>query len=123
MEGSIDFKEIDESRKILGLGRAATLKEIKKAYKELVKKYHPDKSNSASDNNDPNDPGNCDERMKEINKAYEILMNYCINYRYPFTKPGKGTDDSYSEYMQGFNEDWMWGHGAKKVKKKAGKND
>lgn len=52
--------------KILGVQRSATQKEIKKAYKALSLKFHPDKN-----------PGNAEAREKyqEINDAYEALGN------------------------------------------------
>jgi DNA-binding Lrp family transcriptional regulator len=49
--------------KILGLPRSASPDEIKKKYRELAKKLHPDKSKGEK----------TDETMAEINKAYEIL--------------------------------------------------
>jgi molecular chaperone DnaJ len=49
--------------KILGIPRSATPEEIKKRYRELAKKLHPDKSKGEK----------ADETMAEINKAYEIL--------------------------------------------------
>jgi DnaJ-class molecular chaperone len=36
------FKEIDETRKLLQLDEYATLEEIKKSYRTLAYKYHPD---------------------------------------------------------------------------------
>ena len=50
---------------ILGLDSNATKADIKKAYRELTIKYHPDKSS------DPN----CKEKFQEIKTAYEILYN------------------------------------------------
>ena len=126
-QGIVDFKKIDESRKILGLGETATLKEIKKAYKELVKKFHPDKlgenreSKFGKNKFKKKEKQRYEDRMKEINMAYEILMDYCESYRYSFTR--KEVEDFYSKYMEGFQEDWMWGHGAKKYKKDERKND
>jgi hypothetical protein len=49
--------------KILGISQSATQEEIKKRYRELAKKLHPDKSKGEKTN----------EAMAEINKAYEIL--------------------------------------------------
>jgi len=52
--------------KILGVSENAPEAEIKKAYKELAKKYHPDKN--------PNNKKN-EERFKEISEAYSVLGN------------------------------------------------
>lgn len=51
---------------ILGIKHLASLDEIKAAYRELAKKFHPDKN-----------PGNveAEERFKEIQEAYAILSN------------------------------------------------
>ena len=53
---------------VLGISEGADEETIKKAYKELVKKYHPDKyvNNPLADL--------AAEKMKEINKAYDMLM-------------------------------------------------
>jgi len=53
---------------VLGLKPGATQEEIKTAYRELVKKYHPDRyqDNPLSDL--------AEEKMREINEAYETLM-------------------------------------------------
>ena len=48
--------------KLLGIARNANKDEIKKAYRELAHKYHPDKGGDA-------------ERFKEINEAYTVLSN------------------------------------------------
>ena len=39
---SLSFKKIDAARKLLGLSSEATLQEIKEAYREKVKNFHPD---------------------------------------------------------------------------------
>lgn len=51
--------------KILGVSRSASQAEIKKAYKNLVKEWHPDK------NKDPN----AEDMFIKISKSYEILSN------------------------------------------------
>ncbi len=50
---------------ILGLERTATTEGIKKAYRELARKYHPDVSKKA----------NAEEKFKEVCEAYETLKN------------------------------------------------
>jgi len=49
---------------ILGLGGGASSREIKRAYKKLARKWHPDLR--------PEDPA-CRTRIQEINEAYEVL--------------------------------------------------
>ena len=51
---------------VLGVSKSATPDELKKAYRQLVKKYHPDLN-----------PGDkeAEEKMKEVNEAYEILSD------------------------------------------------
>lgn len=50
---------------ILGVKRDATEKEIKRAYRQLARKHHPDVN-----------PGKrAEERFKEINEAYEVLSD------------------------------------------------
>ena len=48
-----NFNEIDEARRLLGLGEVATLKEIKSAYRRLAHRHHPaDKHGSATEENE-----------------------------------------------------------------------
>jgi molecular chaperone DnaJ len=48
---------------ILGVAKAATEDEIKKAYRKLAHQYHPDK------------PGGDEKKFKEINEAYQVLSD------------------------------------------------
>lgn len=78
----VNFNTVDSARKQLGLGEQATIKEIKNAYRELAREYHPDKN-----------PGDSfkEEEFKKIASSYRILYEYCRRYpksRYVF-KPGE----------------------------------
>src|SRR5579884_2022115 len=52
--------------KILGVGKGASDEEIKKAYRKLARKYHPDRN--AGDKQ-------AEERFKEISQAHDVLSD------------------------------------------------
>lgn len=54
---------------VIGVNQGASKEEIKKAYREQAKKYHPDQYN----NNPLKDLA--EEKMRELNEAYDYLMN------------------------------------------------
>ena len=53
--------------KVLGVSRSATDEEIKDAYRKLAKKYHPDQYTESPLKE------LADEKMKEINEAYDTI--------------------------------------------------
>ena len=57
---------IDDPYKILGVSRDASDDEIKRAYRHLAKKYHPDRN-----------PGDAEaaKKMQQVNAAYEQIKN------------------------------------------------
>ena len=65
-----------KAKSLLGLREKSSLKEIKHNYKNLMKKWHPDKH--------PEDPQKATQMSMQINEAYETVMEYCNNFEYPF---------------------------------------
>jgi DnaJ-class molecular chaperone len=65
-----------KAKTLLGLRQSASLKEVKNSYKNLMKKWHPDKH---SDN-----PQKATKMSMQINEAYETILEYCNNFEYPF---------------------------------------
>ena len=52
---------------VLGVQKGASEDEIKKAYKKLARKYHPDLNRD--------DPKAAEEKFKEVNEAYDVLKD------------------------------------------------
>ncbi|MGN7678422.1 MAG: molecular chaperone DnaJ [Anaplasma sp.] len=92
--GSNDYYET------LGVGRGASEEEIKKAYRKLVLKYHPDKN-----------PGNkeAEEKFKKISEAYEVLANpdkRAAYDRYGHSAFSGGGNTGGFDFSSGFSTDF-----------------
>ena len=76
--------------RVLGVSTSATEEEIKQAYRNLVKKYHPDKHRGTAFEKEAT------EKLKEINEAYDMLKNRERNGSYSRTG-AQGTGQAYSD--------------------------
>ncbi len=78
---------VQDHYKVLGVERKATADEIKKAYRKLARKYHPDKN--------PDD-AKAEERFKQISTAHDVLGDPDKRKEYdralanPFSNMGRG---------------------------------
>lgn len=95
-----NFEEIDEARKLLGLGETATLKEIRRAYRRMAFRHHPDRRGE--------EPGG-EEMMKKMNWAYKLLMDYCAHYKYSFIEEEVARTYPYDEYLRKYYYGWFQG--------------
>jgi curved DNA-binding protein len=79
----------------LGVDRNASADEIKKAYRKLALKYHPDRN-----------PGNkaAEDKFKDINEAYQVLGDTTKRQRYD------QLGDSYNQWQQtgGSSDSFNW---------------
>lgn len=85
--------EFKDYYKILGVAKSSTPDEIKKAYRKLAKKYHPDSNTEDLD---------AEEKFKEISEAYAVLSDPQKRSKYD------KLSSEYSSYSkQGKEEDWF----------------
>jgi DnaJ like chaperone protein len=69
--GSVDMQRVDAAYQMLGVQKAATNAEIKKAYRRLMNKNHPDKIMSSKP--DQEVISEAERRTREVRGAYEML--------------------------------------------------
>ncbi|HEY0031025.1 MAG TPA: J domain-containing protein [Bacteroidia bacterium] len=89
----MDFKDY---YKALGISKTATADEIKKAYRKLAVKYHPDKNqgNKAAE-----------DKFKELNEAYEVLGDAAKRKKYD------DLGENYNYYQQSGQQPGAQGQG------------
>jgi molecular chaperone DnaJ len=78
---------------VLGVPPTATISEIKKKYRELAIKYHPDKTGGNKEYED---------KFKEISNAYRIVGDVSERTIYDNSRMGEGFD--FSSMFSGFNK-------------------
>lgn len=94
------WQAIDSARKLLGLGDRATQGEMKRAYYKLSKQYHPDAAGSGETEND--------DMMYSLTAAYDLLMRYCEEYRFPLQPEESDIYDAEDWWMDRFGQDPLW---------------
>src|SRR6059058_4729377 len=70
--------EYKDYYKVLGVSKSASAEDIKKAFRKLARRYHPDVN--------PGDKKS-EEKFKEINEAYEVLSDVTKRRKYDTLGP------------------------------------
>lgn len=93
---------------VLGVDKKSSTEDIKKAYKKLVYKYHPDKNTGSAD-----DQTQAEKRFKEVTEAYEVLSDPERRKRYDLglTDDGSGGFNSQGFGGGSFNMNDIFGGG------------
>jgi len=98
----ITFKDIDNARKVLGLLDIASIEDIKDNHRKLILKYHPDRHQNSKDKE------TFEEKIKEVNSAYKIIMDYCTKYPISFGKDKVVEEGEYIEdHLRRFYDGWV----------------
>ena len=78
---------------VLGVEKTATDEELKKAYRKLAKKYHPDAN--------PDNKEEAEAKFKELNEAYEVLSDK--QKRSMYDQFGHSGPNGYANDFSGFS--------------------
>lgn len=82
--------EFKDYYKILGVDSKAPIAEIKKAFRKLARRYHPDVSKEQ----------NAEQKFKEINEAYEVLKDENKRKHYDTLRAGGFREDQNRPHQQ-----------------------
>jgi len=89
-QGDTDFVDYYQ---VLGIDRDASQEEVKKAFRRLAMRYHPDRNPQAT--------RQAEERFKQINEAYEVLGHEQKRRQYDYLisgprRPRRAVRDDYT---------------------------
>lgn len=107
MAGPVLFKNgmtVSEAASFFGISNSASIHEIREKYHTLIKEWHPDVSAHQLEKSHT--------MMIQIKEAYELLIEYCMNYQISFRPEdcNKATLKGSMEYWyERFGDDPIWG--------------
>lgn len=96
------WKQIQAAKEILGLDDKVTRADLKKIYRRLSKKFHPD----TAEKEDARQKG---AHFLDIAKAYTIIMEYCDHYPVPLSPDEESSMSAEEWWMDRFGQDPLWG--------------
>jgi gas vesicle protein len=83
------MKSVNEYCEVLGIDSTATPEDLKKAYRDLVKQWHPDQFQ-----NNSRLQSNAQEKLQEINEAYRQLQPFILKSQKSRSRPSKESKSS-----------------------------
>jgi hypothetical protein len=100
-----EWADIKRAADLLGLGGKASLVEIKKAYRRLSRKHHPDVQKNQKYDTEK-------IAMHELTEAYKTLLRYCAGYRFPLIPGADEQMEGEDWWFERFGQDHHWGRGS-----------
>lgn len=76
---------LDEARELLELGREASRKEIRAAYRRAARRWHPDRAPASQE-------AEYRHRMQEVNTAHQKILQFLEGYRYELVEKSAPED-------------------------------
>lgn len=93
----MNFDELTKAINVLGLTERVSMKEIKARHRALVKEHHPDAG------------GDDLERIRLVNEAYGVIMEYVTDYRFSFSEEEFYRQNPEERLRRQFEGDPLWG--------------
>ena len=95
------YNKITKARTLLELPEQATKKQIKANYRRLLRKWHPDSCRE--------DKTLCQDKTRDIIRAYNVISDYCDNYKFSFSREEVKKYMSQEEWwMERFGQAPIW---------------
>lgn len=92
------YQDFRKAVAIFQLEERATLKQIRARFRALVKNHHPDQVKDADQ-----------DVIREVNRAYEVLMEYCSGYQFCFSEEEFLRQTPTERLKRQFGWDPVWG--------------
>ena len=93
------YKELQLALVVFGLGERASLGEINKRHRELVKRHHPDAAGAVES-----------DEIRRVNEAYRVLRGYLAEYRFSFSEEEFYEQNPEERLRRQFFDDPLWGN-------------
>jgi len=84
------YEEITAARELLELPETADQAMIKSNFKRLLTKWHPDTH--------PEDQDQRNEMTRKIISAYQLIMDYCLHYKFSFSEEAVKDQDPLEDW-------------------------
>ena len=91
------YQELRQALAVFELGERASLDEIRRRYRDLARRHHPDAG------------GEDAQAIRRVNAAYRLLSDYCRGYRFSFGREEFLEQFPEERLREQFAGDPVWG--------------